>query len=161
MRKLQTCQPDSDNSMNIRAIVLILTSCALNTHCASEYHGPGVVIGPQRTLELPVAASSVVNVKLDVGDVTIIGTDSDRLNAKLTVECPGLESRCANRLADLDWVAVTTGEQLTLTTNGHSAFRLSSLRYRDAGITARIEIPKVKQVNVEMLAGDADIRLTR
>lgn len=127
-----------------------------NAHCAP--HGPSVGIGPQKVLELPVSSSSIVNLKVDVGDVTIIGTDSNQLNARMTIECPGLDSRCANRLADLDWVSSMTGEQLTLTTNKYSAFRLSAVRYRDAGIITRIEIPKVKQVSIEMMAVEIDRR---
>jgi len=143
--------------MNIRTIILALSSCILVTNCASEYDGHGVVIGPEKTLEIPVSSSSILGIKLDVGEVTIIGTDSDQLTAKIIVECPGLDSRCANRLADLDWVSAMTGEQLTLMTNKHSTSRLSSLRYREARITTRIEIPKVTQVNLEMRAGDLKV----
>lgn len=143
--------------MKIKRIVLIVGGCALMANCVSEYHGPGTVIGQPRILQLPVSSSTTLDIKLDVGDVTVVSTNSNQLSAEMIIKCPGIDSRCAKRLADLDWVSAITGEQLTLMTNRHSASKLSSLRYRDAEITIRIEIPKVKQVNIEMVAGNLRI----
>ena len=138
--------------MNIKLTAMALMTPLLLSACVIDARRADTVIGPERTIDLPVTSETVVDLRIPAGDVHIEGTSGDRLTAEIVVRCPDEESGCAKRLRDLQFVTDFVGDRLVLKTN-----RNSSMKYRSGQITTKVRIPEVSKVNVNMTAGDLNI----
>ena len=139
--------------MNTKNLALALAIPVLLSACVIDARRADTVVGPERTIDVPVTPETVVNLRIPVGDVHIEGASGDRLTAEIVVKCPDLESGCATRLGDLQFVTDYEGDRLMLRTN-----RNSSMKYRSGQVTTTIRIPDVSKVNVNMTAGDLNIQ---
>jgi len=144
--------------MNIKKLAIVFCTLSLASSCVTVYQGDKVAIGEPRILRLDVSPSDTLDFRFDVGEVTITGTDDEKMRAKMIVKCPEFDNKCAKHMADIDFVSSTSAEGFSLSTNKHSAFKLSSFKFKNATIITRIEIPIVRQVNIQMTAGELDLK---
>jgi hypothetical protein len=140
------------NLMNIKLLAVTLSAPILLSACVIDARRADTVVGPERSIDLPVTADTVIDLRIPVGDVHIEGVAGNRLTAEMVVKCPDLESACAKRLGELQFVTDLEGDQLTLKTNKNS-----SMKYRSGQVTTHIRIPTVAKLNVDMFAGDLNI----
>ena len=138
--------------MNKKSLALALISPILLSACVIDARRADVVVGPERTIDIPVTSSTIVDLRIPVGDVRIEGTSGARLSAGMEVKCPDLDSACARRLGELQFVTDFHNDRLVLRTNKNS-----SMKYRSGQVTTTIYIPQVSKVNVNMTAGDLNI----
>jgi hypothetical protein len=135
----------------INLAVALLTPIILSA-CVIDARRADVVVGPDRTIDVPVTGNSVIDLRIPVGDVRIEGTSGDRLTAEMEVKCPDLESACAKRLGELQFITDYKNDRLVLRTNKNS-----SMKFRSGQVTTTVRIPEVRKVNVNMTAGDLNI----
>ena len=136
----------------MKNLALALLTLILLSACVIDARRSDTVVGPERTIDIPVTAETIVDLRIPVGDVHIEGISGDRLTAEIVVKCPDLESGCAKRLGGLQFVTDYQGDRLSLRTN-----RNSSMKYRSGQVTTTVRIPVVSKLNVNMTAGDLNI----
>ena len=138
--------------MKRKNIAPALLASVLLSACVIDARHADTVVGPERTIDIPVTPDTVVDLRIPAGDVRISGVSGNRLTAEILVKCPDLESGCAKRLGSLQFVTDYEGDRLTLRTN-----RNSSMKYRSGQVITTVRIPEVSKVNVNMTAGELNI----
>jgi hypothetical protein len=129
-------------------IIIIL----FTTSCSSVDIPANVRVGSIKEIELMISNDTVIDLDVFAGNVHIESSPDEQLRAEMTAECPSRNDECAERMADLDFVSLTKGKHLTLRTN-----RDSFLQHYNAALRVKFYIPKSKQLNVKMDAGELSV----
>jgi len=123
-------------------IILLTSSCAVvNTH-------PNVKVGPIQEIDLTIAKDTIIDLNITAGEVVIESSPGEQLRAEMTVECPGINSECAKRMAGLEFVSSIKDKHLKMSTNRNSFFQ----NY-NANLSVKFFVPKSQQLNIGMDAG--------
>ncbi len=122
------------------------------TGCASEPRYADTPVGAPRLIELPVAEHDRVLIRIPAGDVRIVGTGGDRLRGELILKCPDATGRCARRLSEVEFVGLVKPGAVDLRLTHDRSYR-----YRDGSLKAVIEVPRARELEVRMTAGDLEI----
>jgi len=127
-------------------IVLFTTSCSSVDIPQKER------VGTIKKIELIITHDAIIDLNVFAGDVHVESSPDEQLRAEMTVECPSRNDECAERMAGLDFVSLNEGKHLTLSTN-----RDSFLQHFNAALRVKFYIPKSKQLNVKMDAGELSV----
>ncbi|MBA6338421.1 DUF4097 family beta strand repeat protein [Colwellia sp. BRX8-7] len=133
---------------HIVGIIIILSTSS----CSTVNTPSNVRVGPTQEINLTIIEDIVIDLNITAGDVVIESSPGDQLRAEMTVECPGINSKCAKRMTGLKFVSLTEGKHLTLKTNKDSLFQSYN-----ANLSVKLFIPKSKQLNVNMDAGSLKV----
>jgi len=126
---------------------------SLTSSCAVVKTSSYVKIGQAKEMALTLSEDAVIELNITAGDISIEKSPNDKLTAEMTVECPSINSKCAKRMAGIEFVKRLEGNNLTLTTNRDSLFQ-----QHDANLKMKFFIPKSQQLNINMDAGDLRIK---
>lgn len=127
--------------------------CPLMLSACASYSGPKeIVVGQEKTIDIPIAGDSRVDLRIPVGEVFIEGVSGNRLQADMVILCADEEGSCARRLSDVAFVTSIEGDHVIVRTSKNG-----SMKYRDADVRTHVRIPAVRSVHVNMTAGDLNI----
>lgn len=129
-----------------------ITIMLLTSSCAVVNLPPDVRVGPIHEINLAITEDTVIDLSIVAGDVVIENISGDQFKAEMTVECPGINSKCAKRMKGLEFVSFVEGKHITLTTN-----RDSFLQHYNAKLSVKVFVPKSQQLNIDMAAGELRI----
>ncbi|MGK0409655.1 MAG: hypothetical protein ACJASB_001811 [Shewanella psychromarinicola] len=128
----------------VGTLIILLTSS-----CAVVDNSPNVRVGPEKEIDLNISEDTIIDLNIFAGEVVIESSPDQQLRAEMTVECPGIKSKCAKRMSGLEFVSFGEDKHLTLTTN-----RDSFMQDYNATLKLRLLIPKSEQLNINLDAGE-------
>jgi len=131
--------------INIVGIIIILSTSS----CSAVNTSSNVRVGPSKEIKLTITEETIIDLNITTGDVIIESSLGNQFRAEMTVECPGLNSQCAKKMAGLEFVQFSEGEHLSLATN-----RDSFVQHYNANLKMNIFVPKSHRLNINMDAGE-------
>lgn len=137
----------------IKTTLSIVTALSLSA-CVIDARRADTALGDPRVVERDIAPDTHLEIRIPAGDLDISAASTDgRLRAEARVRCPDLESKCAKRLADLDFVLEEHDGRLRLGFN-HNA----SWSFREGEIRVRIEVPPTQSLLLDVTGGDVSVK---
>ncbi|GJM08297.1 MAG: hypothetical protein DHS20C11_05730 [Lysobacteraceae bacterium] len=127
---------------------LSLSACVIDARRADT------ALGEPRIVERDIAPDTRLEIRIPAGDLDISAASTDgRLRAEARVRCPDLESKCAKRLADLDFVLEQRDGRLKLGFNHNSSWS-----FREGEIRVRVDVPPTQSLLLDVTGGDVSIK---
>ena len=143
----------------MRRFVFVALLCLMSTAGlqAAEPTQPAfrdvITVTGEAPLLVPVDFGQAVLVTFSVGELEIAAADVGQVSTRLRVRCRRLSiERCESYRNDLQLVAETTGEQVSIRLAG-----LSLRRMRKLEVEGRIVVPRWAPLEVRMGIGDLNI----
>lgn len=146
----------------MRRLVFVALLCLMSTAGlqAAEPTQPTfrdvITVTGEAPLLVPVDFGQAVLVTFSVGELEISAADVGQVSTRLRVRCRRLSiERCESYRNDLQLVAETTGEQVSIRLAG-----LSLRRMRKLEVEGRIVVPRWAPLEVRMGIGDLNIDIS-
>ena len=158
--------------MNLREISITALVLAFCTGCIGMPPESELVdIGPERTLEIAVDPSDVLDLDIPAGEVSIRGEDIASVSALARIRCPRDSKRCAEWATDARLVSTRNGNRVRVAMNKkakmNAAVKLTILVPKDSPLRIRMGYGELDaqgmedDVSVEMKAGEVSIGMPR
>lgn len=135
-------------------ITLTVTAALGLGACVIDARRADTALGEPRVIERDIAPDTRLEIRIPAGDLDISAAATDgRLRAEARVRCPDLQSKCAKRLADLDFVLEEHDGRLKLGFNHNSSWS-----FREGEIRVRVELPPTQSLLLDVTGGDVSIK---
>ncbi len=94
-----------------------------------------------------------VQINVAVGEIEIIGTDSDTINAKIELSCKKVNAKCERLREKLAWRVDQNNHQITLHLDPSG-----KTTYNNVNVHILLEVPKNKELDLKVNVGDIDVK---
>ena len=121
---------------------------------AGAAHADSDVTVRSEAAQLPVQGARTLTLEVPVGEVNVVATDGDRVEARLQVRCDRGSDRCREKAANIRLRQARIGDELELEVAGFP--RNNSGKSPSAHL--EVLVPRALAVTLELGVGEVDVR---
>ncbi len=131
---------------------LVVTLCSACVIDARNRNVP--LFDAPKTVTQAVEPATPIWLRIPAGDVTVSQSTDQTLSAELMVMCPSRNSRCAEKMHDLDLALETDEDGVHLGLSKNRAFS-----FRNSSAVVRVAVPQDHPLHIDVTAGDVDLEI--
>ena len=127
--------------------VLLSAAALAASGCVIDARERDTVLEPVRTIDIAMTNGQTLDVRIPAAELTLRNSPDDRVRGELRVLCPSLNSHCAEKLADLDFVVEDEGNRVDLRLNHNNSWR-----FRNGSVEIDLAVPVGYALELDLTA---------